>query len=250
MLGAMNRIRTTLASRVLMTAAVGGALCVAAAGPAGAGTVGLLKVSQLPSGYKAATAPITISGSTIAKGVKSLGGGFGATTTGCKGTPGASSLKGYTAHIAAFGKGSSASSLGLLAEVVLETPSAAAAEKYFAAVKTATASCAGTQTVSMSGYKVKVTYKSRHTAIDKAGADSAIGTVVGLSAKSTIMGVTATVRGDLGVQTYRKGADIVEVIVDDFGVKADRSTGSATVTFSPGSSSLVTSVGKAAIRDL
>ena len=240
----------SLTKRALVSAAVGGALCVAAAGPAGATTVGLLKASQLPSGYKQIGKTTTISGASILKSTKSLGGGLGAATASCKGAPGASTLKGYTAHLAIFEKGASANSLGILGEVVFTAPSAAVATKYLAAVKTATASCSGKQTVTMSGQKITVTYKSHNTSIGKAGADAAVGTVVALTAKTTIDGVSATVDGSLGVETYRKGANIVEVIVDNFGVKSDPSASSVAVTFSPGSASLVSSVGKAAIKDL
>lgn len=242
---------STVSSRIkcgLAASAVGGALIVAAAGPAGASTVGLLKASQLPSGYKSLGRVITIPGSSLVKSTKSLGGGVGLATSNCKGAPGAASLKGVTAHIAAFGKEASTKSVSILGEVVLETPSAAAAAKYFATATSVAAGCAGTETLKEDGTSITITFKAHNTTIPRNGADAAVGTVLALSAKTSEMGVKVSVAGSLGIQTYRKGADVVEILVDNFGVKASGKSGS--VTFTPGSAALVSTVGKAAVADL
>lgn len=246
----MDLTGASLGTRIAMTGAVGVALCTVAAGPASASTVGLLKASQLPSGYSQIGKTLSISGSAIVKQTKSLGGGLGGAVTTCKGAPSASSLSKYKAHIAIFEKGDAASSVGILGEVVYEAPNAASATHYFDAVQAATAHCSGTQTVSMSGATVKVSYATHSVSIAKSGADQALGSVVALTAKTTVQGVAASVAGSLGIETYRKGADIVEVIVDNFKVNPNASTKSVAVTFSPGSSALVSSVGKAAIKDL
>lgn len=167
----------------------------------------------------------------------------------CKGSPSAASLHGFTAHAVGFGK-TSGKSVSILAEIVLETPSPSAAAAYFSVVQRSTAKCAVTENLKIEGSNVKVTYGTHHVSINKAGADQAVGTVLALSGRSKIDGVASTFKGSLGVQFYRKGSKVVELLVDDLGVKVNKAKKSLALTFSPGSMSLDTSIGKAAIIDL